>query len=68
MEFKEIVTDSGPVERQDQVVGFEKDDLPESQQRFDDAFELLNRIRPISRADFDDDVLRHYGRSAGEES
>jgi len=68
VEFKEVATDAGPVERQDQVVGFAKDDLPAAQHKFDDAFELLNKIRPISRADFEEDVLRKYERSAVDEA
>ena len=68
MEFKAVATEAGPVERQDQVVGFEKNDLPQLQQSFDDAFELLNKIRPVSRADFEEDVLRKYERSSADEA
>jgi hypothetical protein len=63
MEFEEVTSDQGPVKLHDQVVGFGEEDLPTSQQHFGDAFEALNKIRPISRAEFDADVLKNYERA-----
>jgi hypothetical protein len=63
MQFQRVATDEGPIKVQDQVVGFGREDLPPSQQGFDAFFDKLVQAHPISRADFDADVLRSYERS-----
>lgn len=63
MEFKAVANDQGPVKMQDQVVAFGEEDLPAAQEKFDDVFEALNKIRPTSREEFDAGVLKNYERS-----